>query len=77
MPRAKKKTPAEELGERIRERREALGLSQVELATRAHIDIATLSKLENGRSGERGPTLSRLYQVATALGCRPSALLGS
>jgi transcriptional regulator with XRE-family HTH domain len=74
MPRAKK-TPAEVVGERIRERRESLGLSQAELAARAHIDIGTYSKLENGRSGTRGPTLARLYQVAKALGVAPADLL--
>jgi transcriptional regulator with XRE-family HTH domain len=65
--RSKQKTPAVLVGERIRARREALGLSQAELAARAGIDISTFSKLENGRSGDRGPTLSRLYQVARAL----------
>lgn len=73
--RTKRKTPAELVGERIRARREALGLSQVQLAARAHIDITTFSKLENGRSGARGPTLSRLYQVAKALGVPASDLI--
>ncbi len=75
MPRPRKKTPAEVVGERIRERREALGLSQADLAARARIDIGTLSKLENGRSGARGPTLARLYQVAAALRVQPGELL--
>lgn len=68
-------SPAVAVGARIRARREQLGLSAVDLAAKADIDITTYSKLENGRSGSRGPTLSRLYQVAKALGCRPAELL--
>lgn len=78
MTRAKRagsETPAAKVGRRIRERREALGLSQAEVARAAGIDFATFSKLENGKSGSRGPTLARLYQVAEVLRVPPSQLL--
>jgi transcriptional regulator with XRE-family HTH domain len=76
-PKTTPATPAQKLGSRIRERRLELGLSQLELAERARprLTVAKVSELENGRSGIRGPTLSRLYQVAGALRCKPAALL--
>jgi transcriptional regulator with XRE-family HTH domain len=78
MAHSRKRTvpsPAVAVGSRIRARREQLGLSAAELAAKAGIDVATYSKLENGRSGSRGPTLSRLVQVAEALKMEPSELL--
>lgn len=36
-------------GARVRERREALGLSKAELARRALVDVGTLWRLETGR----------------------------
>jgi transcriptional regulator with XRE-family HTH domain len=70
-----KGTHAEQLGRRIRERRLELGLSQSDVATRAGISVGKISELENGRSGSRGPTLARLYQVAGALNTPISELL--
>jgi XRE family transcriptional regulator, regulator of sulfur utilization len=67
--------PAKSVGLRIRALREERGLSQADLAAKAGIDFATFSKLENGRSGSRGPTLSRLYQVANALGVKVADLV--
>jgi len=53
------------LGERIRRLREAMGLSQDELAKRAGIGRVTLSRIENG---EQSPRLSTLEALAQALG---------
>ncbi len=78
MPSPKKvrtKTPAELLGENVRRRREEMGLSQDELAARAKMDLANLSRVENGRSGSRGPTLTSITQLASALDLAPAELL--
>lgn len=52
------------IGSRIRERREALGISQEELAFRTEITATYLSQLENGR---RNPSLAVLYRLGKAL----------
>jgi XRE family transcriptional regulator, regulator of sulfur utilization len=70
-------TPAVLVGRRIRAKRLELGLSQVELAARARMTVGKLSELENGRSGSRGPTLARLYQIAGALRIPPASLLAT
>jgi HTH-type transcriptional regulator / antitoxin HipB len=54
-----------EIGQAVRERRLALGLSQTELATRAGMTQPALSRLEAGGSVPRIPVLER---IATALG---------
>jgi ribosome-binding protein aMBF1 (putative translation factor) len=56
---------AAEVGERIREAREAAGLSQRELARRMGTSQAAIGRLEAGRVGA---TLTTLQRVATALG---------
>jgi len=53
------------LGERLRAAREACGLSQVALASAAHISQGYLSQLERD---EREPTLSIAARLARALG---------
>ncbi len=68
-------TIAVRFGQRVKERREALGLTQVQVAARIGMTPAKLSQLENGRSGSRGPTLERLREVAEALGVPLSKLL--
>jgi transcriptional regulator with XRE-family HTH domain len=45
------------MGERLKERRLALGLSRVRLANRAHIDRDTLRNLEEGHDGVRETTV--------------------
>lgn len=70
-------SPEVRLGRRIREERKRLRLTQGELAKRAGMTTAKVSELENARSGGRGPTLSRLYQVADALGVPAAELLAS
>lgn len=59
------------VGRRLRELREARGLSLSELARVAGVGKATLSGLENGT---RDPRLETLYAIAAALGVPLSAL---
>ena len=54
-----------ELGDRIRSSRDALNLSQEQLAHRAGINRTYIASLE---SGERNPSLDLLCRMATALG---------
>ncbi|RFS87565.1 XRE family transcriptional regulator [Actinomadura spongiicola] len=56
-----------ELGNAVRERRLALGLSQAELAKRAGMTQPALSRLE---SGGPTPTIGTLERLAHALGAR-------
>ncbi|MFD9463350.1 helix-turn-helix domain-containing protein [Streptomyces sp. NPDC060027] len=60
------------VGLRLRELREAQGLSLSELARRSSIGKGTLSELESGR---RNPTLETLYAVTTAIKVPLSAAL--
>ncbi|MFD0352389.1 helix-turn-helix domain-containing protein [Streptomyces sp. NPDC127110] len=60
------------VGSRLRELREARGLSLSELARRSAVGKGTLSELEAGR---RNPTLETLYALATALGVPLSSVL--
>lgn len=55
---------AASVGVRLRELREAQGMSLSELARRSKIGKGTLSELESGR---RNPTLETLYALTTAL----------
>ncbi len=54
----------EELGLAIRRRRKALSLSQEELGEEADLRPATISELENGKSGVK---LRTLFDVLAAL----------
>ncbi len=60
------------LGERIREMREASGLSQQDLAERASVTRPYLSNLERGQSS---PTVDLIVRIAKALNQTPSELL--
>ncbi|MFE9762968.1 helix-turn-helix domain-containing protein [Streptomyces sp. NPDC005808] len=60
------------VGLRLRELREAQGLTLSELARRSRIGKGTLSELESGR---RNPTLETLYAVTTAMKVPLSAAL--
>jgi transcriptional regulator with XRE-family HTH domain len=53
-------------GERLRQLREAKGLSQMELAEAAGMWTNTVSRLENGR---HTPPWSAVIALADALGC--------
>ncbi len=61
------------LGARLRARREALGLSQAELAERVDISANYVGVLERGL---KLPTLDKLFALAKALGVPASELLG-
>ena len=54
-----------ELGQRLRARRQALGIDQRALAEIAGISVHALSNLEGGRGN---PTVRLLESVGTALG---------
>jgi transcriptional regulator with XRE-family HTH domain len=54
------------LAEQIAQKRKALGLSQTELAKKAHVGRSTLDALENGRMGELGYT--KINNILSALG---------
>jgi XRE family aerobic/anaerobic benzoate catabolism transcriptional regulator len=62
----------ETLGERVRKRREALGLTQRQLAARAELSLRFLAQLE---AGQGNISLLRFAQLARALGMQASALL--
>lgn len=53
------------IGERVRERRKALGISQRDLSELAGVSLHTLSDLESGKGN---PTLATLERVLLPLG---------
>ncbi len=60
-----------ELGDRIRERRKALGWTQEELAAKADIDRSYIGGVERG---ERNLTFTMLCDICAALRCDVAAL---
>ena len=60
-------------GRSVRARRQALGLSQEQLAARAGIGRSYVTDIE---TGIRNVALWTIVRLATALGTAPSALLG-
>jgi transcriptional regulator with XRE-family HTH domain len=72
---SRKTDPVHALARNVRERREALGMSQEELARAAQINAAALSRIENGLGCDRGVGLSRITRIAKALKVSASALL--
>jgi transcriptional regulator with XRE-family HTH domain len=60
------------LGERIRERREALGLSQESLAERSAVHWTFLGQVERGR---RNLSLHNLLKLAAGLSADPADLV--
>ena len=61
------------LGQRVKEFRLSLNMSQTELAERARIRQPLVSKMERGRGN---PTLDSIERIATALGVNAIQLLG-
>lgn len=66
------KSVAEKLGQKIRERRLAIGISQEELASAAGLHRTYIGSIERG---ERNVSLQNIVAVARALSVSPSALL--
>jgi transcriptional regulator with XRE-family HTH domain len=62
----------EKFGANIRARREALGISQEELAARTGLHRTYIGSVERG---ERNISLHNILRVASALGCLASDLL--
>lgn len=62
------------LGENVRRRRLAAGLSQEELAERAGLHRTYVSSIERG---QRNVAVENIYAIAEALGCTPGDLLPS
>ena len=56
----------------LREIRESRFLTQRELATKAGLTVATVSRLETGK---RRPHFTTVRKLAAALGVRPEALV--
>jgi transcriptional regulator with XRE-family HTH domain len=61
------------VGLRVRELREAKGLTQAELAGKANVRRATLSAIENGQT--RGVDFDTLDRLARVLGVEPGFLV--
>lgn len=61
---AREKQPAFDFGQKLRERREAKGWTQAELAERAEMNYQDISRLERG---ERAPSWETLLRLADAL----------
>lgn len=57
------------IGEQVRERRKALGISQRDLSELAGVSLHTLSDLESGKGN---PTIATLERVLRPLGMRLS-----
>lgn len=62
----------EVVGRNVRRRREALGLSQEQLAHDADVAVRHIGAIERGK---QNPSLAALAKVASALGCLPADLL--
>jgi y4mF family transcriptional regulator len=54
-----------EIGEKIKERRDTLGITQPDLAEMAGVNINTIYNIESGRGN---PTLSKLNSILNILG---------
>lgn len=61
-----------DFGYRVREAREARGLTQMALADAANLHYTYIGQVENGR---RNVALLNVYALARALGIAPAALL--
>jgi len=64
---------AKALSQRIKQLREAAGLSQQEVAMRGELSLSLVAKLEQGKKAD--PRASTLLALGRALGVRPGELL--
>lgn len=67
------KSLAEEIGERVRRRREALGMSRAEAAQRGDLSEDALGLIERG---ENAPRVENLVRLAAVLRMPVEAILG-
>ncbi|MFJ3370600.1 helix-turn-helix domain-containing protein [Pseudomonas sp. NPDC086251] len=63
---------AKALGEKIRVKRKAKGLSQDALALSCKVDRSYMGRIERG---EVNITVEKLYRIANTLECEPKSLL--
>ncbi|MEJ5905628.1 helix-turn-helix transcriptional regulator [Pseudomonas kermanshahensis] len=63
---------AKDLGQKIRERRVLIGLSQDALAHACEMDRSYMGRVERG---EVNITIEKLYRIAAQLRCQPHILL--
>lgn len=75
MTTKRREKTVEVLARNVRESREALKLSQEQLARAARVTAADVSRIENGQMGSRGIGLAKLERIAVALRRTPSDLL--
>lgn len=61
-----------DLGERLRQRRELLGLLQAQLASLSGVSTRTIQLVEQGKGN---PSLQTLIQLASPLGLRVDLIL--
>ena len=61
------------IGENIRTRREALGITREELAKRTEISFSQLSKIE--RDEQKNPTIQSIIAISTAMKCSIDELI--
>lgn len=66
------RTDAVELGEKLRQRRELLGLLQTQLAALSSISTRTIQLVEQGKGN---PSLGTLLQLAEILGLQLDLIL--
>ncbi len=66
------KTTLEKFGEKVRNERHKLGLSQEELAAKAGVHRTYIGMIERA---EKNITLSNIEKIAKALGAKPSELI--
>lgn len=59
------------MGEKIKERREAAGMSQKELAAMIGVDASAISLWENDLTN---PKMGNLVKLAEIFGCKPGDL---
>ena len=64
--------PKKLLGENLRRLRQAAGLAQDELASRAGLHRTYVSSVERGK---RNVSLENIFALANALGCDPRELI--
>ena len=72
MPKPPMSEAARQLGERVRERRHALGLSQERLAEDSDLHWSALGRIERGQSNL---TLTNLIRLAEVLEVNPGDLV--